>query len=236
MNTIPEELELLATAHVIGQATPEQQAEIDQLLATDPVFRALVEDMEATLAPLNNVAPDVEPPAGLLNDIMAEIDAIDPPGATIANDNSASRTGGWKIATLAASLIAMVSTGLHLLPPEQSSAPADQLIALMSQEGQSGLVVIVYDPDAQKVVARLSGVSGPENGVWELWRIREGGAGPESLGVMPRPDESGRVELSLGEALSAQTDTLAISLEPDGGSIEAGPSGPVLFVGGVAEV
>ena len=230
MTQIPEKYELLAAAYVLGQCTPEQQAECEKLLATEPLFAALLEDMEASLSPLNDAIPEAQPPADLFDDIMQEIDASAHPSWYSAE------RGFWRPLALAASVIAMLAIGTHLLPSTPTKASPKELMALLAQQDAPGLVVIVYDPAEQQIVARLSGVTSPSEGVWQLWRIRDGGDGPVSLGIMPAPDVEGRVEINLDEPLSSQGDTLAISLEPQGGSPEAGPTGPVLFVGGVDEI
>ena len=230
MTQIPEKYELLATAYVLGQCTPEQLAECEQLIANEPLFSALLEDMEASLSPLIASIPDAEPPADLFDDIMQQIDADDRPSMFAAE------RGFWRPMAMAASFIAMVSVGSHLLPNSPPQTSPKDLMALLAQQDAPGLVVIVYDPADQQIVARLSGVTAPDDGVWELWRIREGGDGPVSLGVVPTPDTTGRVVIQLDEPLSSQLDTLAISLEPQGGSPAAGPTGPVLFVGGVDEI
>src|SRR5687767_11202980 len=68
----------------------------------------------------------------------------------------------------------------------------------------------------------------PAANSYELWMLPEGRA-PVSLGLLPG---TGNAALPLdAEALAvlAQTMTLAVSLEPAGGSPTGAPTGPVLF-------
>ncbi|MEO0378837.1 MAG: anti-sigma factor [Pseudomonadota bacterium] len=65
------------------------------------------------------------------------------------------------------------------------------------------------------------------DGVFELWLIPEGSAAPQSLGTFASDDV---LTIAATEALAANA-TLAISLEPLGGSPTGAPTGPVLAVG-----
>jgi anti-sigma-K factor RskA len=67
----------------------------------------------------------------------------------------------------------------------------------------------------------------PDND-YELWALTDAGV-PVSLGLMP---QTGERTVALGDsALDAleTSSTLAVSLEPLGGSPEAVPTGPVLY-------
>jgi anti-sigma-K factor RskA len=67
----------------------------------------------------------------------------------------------------------------------------------------------------------------------ELWAIPADGI-PVSLGVVPS-DSKGRVELSEAHRqLMGSATTMAITLEPQGGSPSGKPTGPVLYQGKLA--
>jgi len=88
-----------------------------------------------------------------------------------------------------------------------------------------GGLVWVSDPTgaAPSTIAPI-----PAANSYELWMLPEGRA-PVSLGLLPG---TGNAALPLdAEALAvlAQTMTLAVSLEPAGGSPTGAPTGPVLF-------
>ncbi len=64
--------------------------------------------------------------------------------------------------------------------------------------------------------------------VYELWILRDDGV-PVSLGLLP---QTGDASLTLSAAAVdglQRGRTLAVSLEPPGGSPEPAPTGPVLF-------
>lgn len=247
------ERQQLASAVLLGHASQHQIDAFETLFETDPSFRTLVGEMEAFLAPLNELSPDAEPPAGLLDDIMAEIDG--PPVETLAAAPNPVATGAtvhrarperpWQLATAAAAAIAIGSLALHLVPappgpegtdgaPVQSAGVAEELLALMTAgDPAPSVVVLLYDKDSNKITGRLTNTAPPKDGVWQLWLLREGLDAPQSLGLLSELSEDGVIDLSIATELAAGSDTLAISLEPEGGSPEAGPTGPIVYTGAV---
>jgi anti-sigma-K factor RskA len=83
------------------------------------------------------------------------------------------------------------------------------------------------------VVRAVSVATAPNERVFELWAIAPGNARPRSLGVIPVNGELklSRLPPDLGDGV-----TLAISVEPLGGSPTQQPTGPVVFVGTVKTV
>ena len=249
MSMSPEQRELLAIAYLTGQATPEQRRMFEALIQTDIQLQETVREIETWLAPMNTLVPEQAPPPDLLDEIMAQIDTHEAasPRALPAPPARAS-SAGWKVATLAATAIAITSTALHFVPvapqpadpPLVTAAPAEpvptELVALMSDQSAPSIVVVVYDPVQRRIIAQSANTELPSDLVWQLWLIRDGVEAPQSLGLLTQRSQGGRVELILTEDLNPETDLLAISLEPMGGSPEPGPTGPVLFTGEVREL
>ncbi len=242
MTSRPEHWQMLASAYLMGHATSEEVAEFEALYASDASFRGFVTDMETFLAPLNADADEVTPPAGLLDDIMDVIEAeLDSPKERIAsNDNiKPAPQRPWQYATAASILVAATAIGLHFIPVDgDKGTPAqtaqEELYALMSGgEETPSVVVLLYDKDTNTISGRLTNTSPPSEGVWQLWLLREGIDAPQSLGLLQELSEDGRIDLNLATDLAAGSDTLAISVEPEGGSPEAGPTGPIVFTGKV---
>jgi len=243
--------EALAIAYLTGQATAAEVSEYRSLYAGDPGFKEIVDDVETWLAPLKSAVPDQMPPDGLLDDIMSEIDkeyhadAAIPVGCNVsaeikplpANDNPSTK---WRALAIASSIVAFLAVGSHFITPNTATvSPANDtetLMALLSDASQPELMAIVYNPKTGKIVARLSNITVPEDGVFQLWLIREGEAAPVSLGVLSNLDEIDSIELLVPLTLNMGTDTLAVSLEEEGGSKSAGPEGPVLYTGAVTSL
>ncbi|MEM7768189.1 MAG: anti-sigma factor [Pseudomonadota bacterium] len=250
MSRSPQEREMLAIAFLTGEAGPVDIAEYEALLAADPEFRDLVHALEATLSPLNAEIAPREPPAGLFDTIMDEIDTSSPaepvPIAPVSEPTPAPARSSepWRTIAVISSIAAAVSIGAHIWPTAApgpgtlpvAAAPDRDYIALLADDSAPSVVVVVYDADSGQLLARYSNVSLPTDDVWQLWRIRDGVPAPTSLGLLESSGREGAAELSIAPELLDSEDTLAVSLEPQGGSPEAGPTGPILFTGKVGEI
>lgn len=242
MSTSPDHHELLATAYLLGHATPEQVSEFKTLEARDADFRKLVQDLSEWLAPLNEGVPEEAPPANLLDDIFGEIDRQSAADDTQMAQNRTSPVtspGLWRPAALAASFIAAVALGSHFVP--QAPITPDELqvrelVALLAADDKPGAIAIVYRPATGELTADFAAIPLPEDAVWQLWRIRDGAPIPVSLGLLNDRTEPGRFQLTFEDQVLSPADTIAISLEPVGGSTQEGPSGPVLFASAVSEL
>lgn len=237
MSTSPSDRELLATAYLLGQATEDQAREFRDLERSDPDFRQLVQDLSGWLAPLGSEAPEEEPPPGMLDDILAEIDRQEgPSGMPSATSRKTVSPGLWRPAAIAASVIAAIAVGAHFVPAAPAEREARELIALLAAENAPGAIAIIYRPATGELTADFAAIPLPENAVWQLWRIRDGAPAPVSLGLLDDRSQPGRFELTFADVVLGPSDTVAISLEPVGGSTQPGPSGPVLFASTVSEL
>jgi len=234
MTHTPDDREVLATAYILGHATPEQVAEFRRLEAEDAGFRELVTELESWLAPLGEEVEEIPPPAHVLDNIMTEIGApksnalVTPPSPTV--QQLPLRTlGAWRTAAIAASLIAVVSVSALFFQASDSAEPSSQLIALLGSADEPGAVAIVFRPDTGQLTADITAISLPDNAVWQLWRIRDGDPLPISLGLLDNLSTEARLSLTLDRGAISPNDLIAISLEPLGGSQQQGPSGTILF-------
>ncbi|WP_416666220.1 anti-sigma factor [Egbenema bharatensis] len=71
MSTPSEQLELLIAGYVLGDLSPEEAAELAQLLADDPAIAAEVAQMQTALE-LTYTPPEVQPPAHLRTAILEQ--------------------------------------------------------------------------------------------------------------------------------------------------------------------
>lgn len=141
----------------------------------------------------------------------------------------------WKSATIAlTALAAVLLLALLLRPGAQPPAPPviapPPLVAAMTPTDkvkEAGAFGMVYD--RQSAEARMAGdVAVPAGRDAEIWTIGADGT-PHSLGIMPashvlpvRAADRGRL---------AEGITLAVSIEPRGGSPTGQPTGPVVATG-----
>ncbi|CAN7462663.1 anti-sigma factor [Phenylobacterium sp. LjRoot164] len=230
--------EALAAEHALGVLTAHERAAAEQRMARDPVFAADVLAWRARLAPLAEEIAAVAAPAGLWPRIERML---------AANDNAQGvrrRLRFWRAATLgslavtAASLAAVVF--LAARPPEVITQPRPPMGPMMNarlmSDGGQPLFLAAYDPERKSIlVASLVPPGADPDHSHELWLIPADGK-PRSLGLI---DPGASKALPMSEPMADMTTegvSLAVTVEPRGGSHQAGPSGPVAAVGKLARL
>lgn len=226
----PEDPSMIAGEYVLGTLDDAERRAFSRRLLTEPALVASVADWQERLAPLLLSAPDIAPP----DDLWTRIEGATRPGGA-ANDNR--RVGRWQIATAAAALLALVSTGMALRPaPVPASAPIvaqapqqgfAQQIAALSSEGGTPALLVSYDPVNRKMRVLPVNVSPKPGHSMELWVIA-GKAAPKSIGLMPAKGAAALDNMHMDAALDT---TIAVSVEPMGGSPTGLPTGPVVYSG-----
>ena len=218
----------LAAEYALGLLDGTERAEARALLSSNPSFLAEVDAWTARLAPLLDEVEPSRPPNRLWPAIAAATGG--------ASDNVVAlkrRVSVWQgisagMTALAASLAVVL---LQPAPQAPVQSPAAPMVAMVSDEGKTITVVANWDPDDRQLVLAMAGDMPEDPGkAHELWVIPQGGT-PRSLGTMADKPMS-RMELAetLADLLS-QGATIAISVEPPGGSPTGAPTGPVIASG-----
>lgn len=106
--------------------------------------------------------------------------------------------------------------------------PEEAIISVMGQAEPPVWIVKIY-PNTQKLIVAVNALpeAQPDKD-YELWALKDDKI-PVSLGVLPK---DGKLSIELDEiklASIARSTTLAVSLEPLGGSPQSTPTGPVLY-------
>jgi len=194
----------------------------------DAAGRRARRDWDAMLAPLALAAPPAEPPADMFQRIERGLDGEAETAAIIRLAERRARR--WRAVAVAAGAvaaclavwIAVAPTG-PFAPPV---APQQSYVALVTPEGGGGPAMIV-EVDTQKGVAtvRTLRVAAPQGRALELWQVPAGGT-PKSLGLIDLGSPMNAINASLEPG-----DTLAVSVEPPGGSPTGAPTGPVILSG-----
>lgn len=228
----PERLDALTRAFVLGTLSRRARRRFSALMDADADIAASVYALEKDLSPLAWSLPPVPPSALVWQRIVKAV------GAAASQDSGRAAVTVLRWPAIAAALLAgVVVSGYgwwYALehPPirtvEVLSEPAISIIA--DDDGDSLWVARLYpDQGRARVVVATAPTSQPAND-YELWVLRDDGV-PVSLGLLP---QSGNAELTLSanaiDALGG-ANTLAVSLEPLGGSPAPVPTGPVLYTG-----
>ena len=210
------ERDLLAGEYVLGTLDAAARREIDA--ANDAAMRHDIHRWEQRLAPLAlRVAPVAPRPLVWLN-LQHAIGAMSSPVATAVQPYRWLRA--WAALATAASLV--LAFGLYReanrpAPPPvyvtQLAVPASTMHWTVSIAG--GELAVRAGGEAPAAAARRDA---------ELWLITA--TGPVSLGVIPKTGEVRRAVAP--HIMFAGGATLAVSLEPEGGSPTGAPTGPVV--------
>lgn len=231
---LPED-DALAAEHALGVLNARERAAAELRMAREPDFAAKVEAWRERLAPLSEGVAPVAAPAGLWPRIARSLPA---------NDNQVGvlrRLKFWRGATmgslgLAVASLAMVAV-LATRPPEViTPVPAPMMNARLMTNGGQPLFLAAYDPERKSVlVASLVPPGTDPNHSHELWLIPADGK-PRSLGLV-EPGASKSMPISDAmAAMATEGASMAVTVEPAGGSPSTGPSGPVAAVGKLARI
>lgn len=237
---MPEQAGDLAPEYALGVLTGDELRQARALLLTDPTFRAEVARWSGRLAPMLDDIDDVDPPQSAWTAIERRLKVPDLDSNVIQLRRRVHRWRG--IAGAMSALAACLAIFIVVRPPpvpapvqvERPAQPAP-LLAMLGSDQQGTKVVATWDPAAQRLVLAVTGsmASDPSHS-HELWVIPPGGK-PRSLGVM---GSARQMHMQLADALAQllqQGATIAISVEPRGGSPTGAPTGPVVASGALTK-
>jgi len=231
------ESEALAAEHALGVLTERERAAVEARMAADPRFAAEVEAWRARLAPLAGEVAPIAPPESLWRRIERALPANDDGRLMRAvRVWRGAAFGGFALA--AASLVAaVVVAGRPPVVVAPSAAPAGALLNA-SLKGETGppLFVVAYDPDRKALIITSLVPPGTDPAhAHQLWLI-PADKKPRSLGII-EPGTSRRLTMVGPLApMVSEGASLAVSVEPPGGSTQDGPSGPVAAAGQLSKI
>lgn len=224
-----DEADLLAAEFVVGLLDGDAHAAAAAHVRDDPSFAAAVVAWENRLTPLiDSVAPVTPSPAvwtGIARRLPRNRAEQGPWWDSLVLWRAATAVA----AAMAAALAVVVLTPDRSVPPPSQQPDALQpILASTRMQSETGrvLFVITLDQERNRVIVTPVDPDGQPGHSHELWVLPKEGA-PVSLGVMP-DDASAAMSVTL--PLSADA-SLAISVEPEGGSPTGLPTGPVVAQG-----
>jgi anti-sigma-K factor RskA len=214
-----DELDVLAGLFVLGTVEPEIAAEIAAALEENDELRQAVGRWQQRLAPLDRLVPKAEPPAELWQTIEARLPQASAPVIQLQR-----RLRGWRFTAIGTAAIAATLALFITLRPAPTP---DYLAVLTPLTGDASLhFVAEANRSGRLTVLAVGKPVIASNQSFELWSIA-GNQPARSLGVIPPAGHySGQLPANPGDGL-----TIAISLEPLGGSPTGQATGPVLFAG-----
>ncbi len=219
----------LAAEFAMGALDRETMKQAEQRYETDRLFRSAVDEWNNRLSPmLEGVAP-IQPDAKVWDQIAGKTSQT----SVSSSNNIWQSLNFWRGFSLISGGLATAAIAalLYLFDGIQSGTPTitQPLVATLSATGNAPTLLARFDPETNNLMLRAALPGGDNTKVAELWIIPEGGT-PHSLGLL----ESADMMLSLDAETSTLINdggTLAISLEPMGGSPTGAPTGPVIASG-----
>jgi hypothetical protein len=243
-----------AELYALEAVSDEERSAIDEYIPTAPAeeraafneqVRQAREAITATYA-----AHEADPPPGLLNKIMASLpgnipDSAAPDDASVqGQDELATRRSRrqqeessprpstarrWLIGAAAAAAIAVgaVTVAQNVTEPsvQERVAEAGDVRSETIDIEAGGKAELAVSDSVNAAVVTLQDMPAPPPGkVYQMWRLPESGAAPESVGVMTGEDvsDSSATVLQGIEPYSG----VAITVEPEGGS--KAPTMPII--------
>ena len=224
----------LAAEYALGLLTGDDLRAARNLDRESPSFRQEVARWRGRLAGLADEIQAVSPPPSAWQAVEARIDPA--AAGNIVELRRSMRQ--WRFATAAmtalAACLALVLLIRPVPPSVQSGVPAEgqpPMVAMLGSDAGGMKVVASWDPTAHQLVLAVPGeMPADPTHSHERWVIPAGGK-PRSLGTMPADR---RMHMKLANRLAdllQEGATIAISVEPKGGSPTGQPTGPVVAAG-----
>lgn len=220
MNLQGAALDSVAGAYVLGSLTARARRRFNRLLQVSAAARASCALWEERLSGLYLALPAVRPEAATWPAILARLE-----GRRRGRDAQPARRRQLLVA-----MIVGASLVLGWFYYQQNLRPV--YTALVADEVGAGL----WDFSAPATARRLTvhahrpGLV-PVDRSYEIWALPERGGAPVSLGLISPEGETRIIDLPEGQRLALQrARSLAISVEPSGGSATGAPTGAVIYV------
>ena len=205
-------------------------------LRRDPDFAADVARWQADLGPLADAVVPIAPPLPVWAGVERELfrGPVQTPQPSAVARGVGAALGLWRGLAFGASAVAAVAVALLVMrpaAPAPTSPPALLAASMASTDAAKAvLITATYDPARGEVILTPAAKDASRGLTPELWII-VGNDKPQSLGVIDLHDpQAHRVPDAMRSKLTGGA-TLAISLEPAGGSPTGQPTGPVVAAG-----
>ena len=219
--------EVLAGEYVLGVLPLPDRLRVEHRLRDDKAFQAIVARWQENLASFNTEYAAEAPPSWLYGAVEAKLfnkGAPEQPKALIWSSLTFWR--GLTLVTLSAAVFFAASAGGLFRKP----AAEPSVVAMLGSGTSSISLVTLFDRQTGRLKVTPVAAGAAKSQSLELWLI-EGDSAPVPLGVFPdQGDGSIVIPPDMRNRLKDGV-TLAVSLEPFGGSPTGKPTGPVVASG-----
>ncbi|MBB5050863.1 anti-sigma-K factor RskA [Afipia massiliensis] len=246
--SMQDERDTTAADYVMGLLDAADEAAAEKRLESDPAFAAAVSAWRERLSEFDTSAEPVTPSPDLWRRIAETtkketISALPGArnavlGATVWNNIHFWRTTGLT-ASVAALLFAVIALGALTTSKElrrdlvalAQSKPVYVAILVNDATKEAGAVVNAFANGRVELIP-LKAIDVPPGRTLQVWTLWDRAIGPKSIGIT---GQSRTLQLNLESLPETVADQLfEITLEPEGGSPNGRPTGPILFKGNAA--
>ena len=227
MNKTPERIERLAAEYVLGSLRGSARKRFERWMMESAKVRQEVWFWEQKLGLLSAEVAEVMPPSSVWGSIERRLWSQQ----ALGHKAQARANQRWfwpALSALATAAALVMAVALVQTSPPTSEVQLSGAIVqadtkdplwLVSETGQGKLLKL-------RAVSASAAATGKD---YELWIVPESGQ-PLSLGVIPVGELHQVTLTDEARQTLSQSRTLAISLEPVGGSPTGAPTGPILHV------
>jgi anti-sigma-K factor RskA len=226
-----DELNVLAGEYVLGTLSLDAAADVERRLRAEPALRLAVQQWEADLLPLAELAAPVAPSANLWRRIAR---STKPAPVITERRPMWNHLGLWRTLTagslLASAVLAVTLAGRLAVP----AATPQYMVVLVAPEDKAPGYVVQANASRQVQLVPLAAAAVPTDKSLQFWTKADGWKGPVSLGLV-RPGQT--ITIPLDALPNVQPNQLfELTLEPVNGSPINRPTGPVKFIGRAVKV
>jgi anti-sigma-K factor RskA len=235
-----DDIDGLAAEYVLGSLDAGERKKIAARRTIDAALDIAINAWEARLEPLSDLLPGIAPPPRLFSDIenkLFEPQKLRP----VARARVRSRR--WPaLAAGASALAACLVLALFWFAPNSTASPARLYAELQrSIDAANGTptvplgFVVHFDLRASTMLVNPLAVPPGSRRDYQLWLIPAGSSSPISLGVIQLAEPTTSPWLATYPPNDLVHATLAVSLEPPGGSPNGTLTGPTVFIGALVQ-
>jgi anti-sigma-K factor RskA len=236
-----DESRVLAAEYVLGVLGGEERRAVEARMAEEASFAREIAEWEEKLGGMASYVPPATPPAQTWLRIQASL-GEQPFSDTPAPTSIWQSLGFWRGISIGSSVLAaacvaaLLYVGTRAPPPAPARTPGTPLLAtLTGAQTKMPNFVAAIGADSRSLTIVPASLLTTDKRSMELWLIPQGGK-PASLGLISAGQA---VQLNLPPELAQQVATgasLAVSLEPPGGSPTGQPTGEVIALGNLSKL
>ncbi len=231
-----DDIDGLAAEYVLGTLDAGERAAVSARRQREPQLDAAIKSWESRLAPLNEAVPEVAAPLSTWQKVEARITgASNMPGGSSEVVDLRRRLKVWRTSAITASAIAaslILAVGVRELTPQPKPK---NLVAVLQKDAASPAFLVTVNVEDRLMTVQPVDAKRQAGKSYELWIVHDSLGAPKSLGVIDDASAMQRPTLAAYKRDVIEGATLAVSLEPEGGSPTGAPTGPVVFAGKMIE-